>query len=170
LPTALAGFDIEYEPIYIRGLELFKVGLPYNATKSRYLMSDLNRTVKHHDIPLQFPAQFPVNGLYGVRGAIVAQQHGVFEAYDDAVWKATWVEERNVSDATVIVQIAGEVGIDEAVFAEAIRSQEIKTVLRESTEAAEAKGVFGLPAFVVGKELFWGHDRLDYVKRALQGA
>lgn len=46
----------------------------------------------------------------------------------------------------------------------------VKDRLREATAAAEARGVFGVPTFFVGDEMFWGHDRFDYVARAARDA
>jgi 2-hydroxychromene-2-carboxylate isomerase len=67
----------------------------------------------------------------------------------------------------VVLDIAAAAGLDRPSLAEAIETPAIKERLKQETAAAEARGVFGVPAFFVGDDLYWGHDRMDYVARAL---
>jgi 2-hydroxychromene-2-carboxylate isomerase len=165
---ALPGVELDYRPIYLRGLESFKSGMPYVGAKLRYQGLDLLRCAAHHEVTIRIPPVFPVNGLYALRGDLVAREMGAWEAYFPAVFDATWRDSRNVSDKNVVVELAGELGLDTDAFRERFASDDIKSQLRERTDAAIARGVFGVPAFFVGDELFWGHDRLDYVRRAVE--
>lgn len=166
LADALPGIEIEYRPIYLRGLESFKNGLPYTAPKLQYLGMDLTRCAAHHDVTVRIPPVFPVNGLYALRGDLVARQMNAWDAYFPAMFAAAWVDGRDVGNKEVVVEIAGEVGMDTDAFRDAFATPEIKADLRARTDDAVQRGVFGVPAFLVGDELFWGHDRLDYVRRA----
>ena len=70
LPARLPEAKIVYRPIYLRGLELFKNGMPYSSGKLRYIGQDLLRCAAHEQIALTMPQKFPINGLYAVRGAL----------------------------------------------------------------------------------------------------
>jgi 2-hydroxychromene-2-carboxylate isomerase len=70
----------------------------------------------------------------------------------------------------VLSDCAEKAGLDPKAALAAIETQPIKDRLRANTDAAIAKGAFGAPTFVVGDELFWGNDRMDFVERALKSA
>jgi 2-hydroxychromene-2-carboxylate isomerase len=164
LGTRLPGVEIRYRPIYLRGLEMFSKGLPYPSAKLRYIGQDLYRCAAHENIPIRIPTIFPVNGLYAVRGALAAQEAGAFDRYHRNMFHAAWRDDQNIGDKQVVLGIIRELGLDLD-----IEQPALKEKLKQDTAAAEARGLFGVPTFVVGDELFWGHDRMDYVQRALQG-
>lgn len=162
LARKLPGIAIDYRPIYLRGLEMFSQGLPYIANKAMYVVRDYLRCAEHEGIETRIPSVFPINGLYAVRGALVAMEQGRFADYHPTMFRAAFREDRNISSKDVVVEIMKELGIDAA----RIDAPDLKEKLRADTSAAEARGVFGVPSFFAGDELFWGHDRLDYVFRA----
>ena len=151
--------------IYLRGLETFARGMPYTSAKLRYSGADYLRCAAHEGVATRFPTVFPVNGLYAVRGALVALASGGFADYHARMFAAAWRDDRDLSRKEVVVEVARDAGQD-ASFAERLDDPAIKDKLRADTAAAQARGVFGTPSFFVGDELFWGHDRLDYVARA----
>ena len=167
VPRLLPGVTPAYAPIYLRGLEAFKSGFPYSAAKAAYLMQDLLRSAAHYGIPLKPPSVFPINGLQPLRGAMWAQQAGVFPVYHAAMFRAAWQQDRNVSDRATVTTIAAEIGLPAAALGAALDDPAIKDALKTSTERAIQLGVFGVPIFKVGDELFWGADRMDFVARAL---
>jgi 2-hydroxychromene-2-carboxylate isomerase len=161
LPKRLSGAKIVYRPIYLRGLELFSKGMPYTANKLRYIGQDLLRCAAHENIPLQMPTNFPINGLYAVRGALQLLDSPRFAEYHRAMFHAAWRDNRDVGNKQVVLEVARELGLELD-----LEDAATKARLKEDTAAAEARGVFGAPTFIVGDELFWGHDRLDFVERA----
>jgi len=168
LPRKLPGVAVTYRPIYIRGLEAFAKGLPYTGAKLAYLARDLQRCADHEGVVLAAPASFPVDGLHMLRAAMVALEAGAFDRFHRDMFRATWAEQRDTSDkAFVARKLATALGSSEALAAEAMANPATKERLRADTAAAEARGVFGVPTFMVGDEMFWGHDRFDYVARAL---
>lgn len=167
LARKLPGAAIDHRPIYLRGLETFSKGMPFSAAKLSYIVRDFLRCAAHEEIAAAMPAQVPVNGLYAVRGALHLIERGGFAEYHQRMFRAAWRDGRDVSRKEVVVEIAGEAGQDPAAFAAALDAPALKDRLKRDTAAAEARGVFGVPTFFVGEELFWGHDRLDYVARAL---
>jgi 2-hydroxychromene-2-carboxylate isomerase len=163
----LAGITVDYRPLYLRGTESFAKGMPYSSAKLAYIMNDLPRCAAHEGIPLAPPAAFPIDGLHALRAALVAQDRGAFERYHGPMFRAVWAESREVSKKEGVAKLLAEaLGATEAEALEAMAAQPIKDRLRDATDAAVKRGVFGVPTFFVGDEMFWGHDRLAYVARA----
>jgi 2-hydroxychromene-2-carboxylate isomerase len=160
----LVGATLEYRPVYLRGFEMFAKGPPYTAPKMSYLMLDLRRCAAEEAIEMRMPSRFPVNGLYALRGALVARRDGCFDAYHTAMFRAAWQQGRDISTREGVAAVATELGLSGV--ASALDDAAIKDALRVDTEAAVKRGVFGVPTFYVDGEMFWGHDRMHQVARA----
>lgn len=171
LEKKLPGAEILYKPTYLRGLEMFRETLPFTARKMMYLAKDLARISKREGIAHRQPSVFPVNGIQALRGALWCQENApeMFRAYHDGLFRATWAEDQNVGDKSVVIEIAAGLKLDREAFASGIGDPAIKERLKENTAAAEAQGIFGVPSFIVEGELYWGHDRMEYVREALEG-
>ncbi len=173
LDRRLPGVPITFRPVYLRGFEAFSKGMPYGANRARYIVSDLRRCATHWDVRVKFPSVFPVNGIYGVRGALWVQAHDPtrFAAYHRAMFAAAWRDDRDIGKRDVAVEVAVSVGIDGATFAAGIEDPALKERLKTHTAAQQTRGVFGVPTFFVvgatGEDLYFGHDRMDYIARAL---
>jgi 2-hydroxychromene-2-carboxylate isomerase len=166
LNRKLPGATVTYHPIYLRGLETFSKGLPYTGAKMVYLMRDIARCAEHEGVSMAPPPSFPLDGLTSLRAALVAQDSGAFDRFHRAAFRAGWQEQREVSKKEVVATLlADALGSTEAVALEAMTTPAIKDRLRDATAKAETRGVFGTPTFFVGEEMFWGHDRFDYVAR-----
>lgn len=163
----LPGLAVDYEPVYLRGLESFAERMPYGPNKPRYIRQDVARCLAHHGLPSQVPARSPINGLYALRGALVAKELGCFDVYHTAVMRGAWAQSRDISEPEPLLDVIRDAGLDAKVFGDRIAADDVKQTLRSQTERAAAAGVFGVPSFFVGDELYWGHDRLDYVRRAV---
>jgi 2-hydroxychromene-2-carboxylate isomerase len=164
LASKLPGVAVTFRPVYLRGFESFNKGVPFGAARLAYMIKDLQRCAGEHQLPFRVPASFPVNGLYSLRGAIAAIRGGMFEVYHRAMFRAVWADGRETSNKEAVAKVARELGL--ADVADALDDLSIKDELRASTEDAARRGVFGVPTFFVGDEMFWGHDRLDQVRRA----
>ena len=112
---------------------------------------------------------FPVNTLTIMRGAIVAEEEGNLDDYVDAVNRAMWEEGLKMDDAEVIAAFLSANGFDGPALLARTQEPEIKAKLAQNTEAAVARGVFGIPTFFVSDEMFFGKDRLGQVEEALGG-
>ena len=84
--------------------------------------------------------------------------------------EACWGAGRSLTDPAVREDVVTRTGLDARDLASRIARPEVKAALRSSTERALKRGVFGVPTFAFGEELFWGHDRLDELSRRLDGA
>lgn len=110
---------------------------------------------------------FPVNTLTIMRGAIVAQDEGYLDRYVVAVNRAMWEEGLKMDDPEVIASFLSSNGFDGPALLARTQEDGIKARLVANTEAAVARGAFGIPTFFVGGEIFFGKDRLDQVIEAL---
>ncbi len=164
----LPGVPVTLRPIYLRGLESFSQGVPYSATKLAYIARDLSRCTEHEGVRFTPPPVFPINGLYALRAALLAEREGALEALHPALFRAAWADARDVSNPAVVAELAREVGLGSV--ADGLGDPWVKAELKVRTEAAVGLGIFGVPSFVVGGEVFWGHDRMDYVLRAASQA
>jgi 2-hydroxychromene-2-carboxylate isomerase len=137
--------------------------------KGAYMLADLNRYAKRYGVPLVFSPFFPINTLTLMRVAAGLQLRGDarFVAYCDAVFKAIWVDALNMGDPVVVGATLATAGFDPHALLALSAEQDVKDQLKSTTQEAVERGVFGAPAFFVGKELFWGQDRLDFVREAL---
>ncbi len=137
--------------------------------KGRWMLEDLSRWARRYGVPYQLNPHFPINTLTLMRGAAGYQlrQPDAFARYVDLIFRGMWVEARNLGDATVLAETLGQAGFDAAAFAAMVGDADVKAALVANTEAAVARGVFGAPTMFVGDQMFFGQDRLDFVREAL---
>jgi 2-hydroxychromene-2-carboxylate isomerase len=136
--------------------------------KAQYMLKDLMRWAAHYGVPFRMTSRFPVNALKAMRLVIAAEASEKSAALALALFRALWVDDRDITAEDELRAIAGEVGLDPGALLPSIEAQEVKDRLRAYTDQAIARGVFGAPALVVGSELFWGNDRLHFVEEALR--
>ena len=110
---------------------------------------------------------FPVNTLLIMRGLIAARRAGVGDAYLAAVERAMWEAGEKMDDPAVVRRVLDAAGLDGETLIAATQDPQVKAELVANTEAAVARGVFGIPTFFVGGEMFFGKDRLGQVEEAV---
>ena len=170
--AAAVGATIDWRPMLLGGV--FKstgnqspVVVP---AKAAYMNNDLERFAKRYGVPFSFNPHFPINTLALMRGAAAYQDDVVVSStYRDAIFRAIWVEARNLNEPDVIGQVLSDAGLDPAELMNRIGQQNVKDQLIANTEEAVNRGVFGAPTFFVGERMFFGQDRLDFVADALSG-
>ena len=122
---------------------------------------------KHGLTAFRFNPHFPVNTLMIMRGLIAARRLGVGEAYLEVVLKAMWEDGQKMDDPEVVMAVLTAAGLDAGAILGATQDPAVKAELVANTEAAVARGVFGIPSFFVGDEMFFGKDRLGQVEEEL---
>jgi len=167
-----AGANAVYKPV--RMADVFKVsgGLPLGqraAQRQAYRMMELRRWREHLGVPLNLePKFFPVDDSRAACMVVaLSQRGGDMGALSGGVLQAVWADERDIADPATLVAIADERGLDGRELLAAAQEPAASAGYQANTEAAIAAGVFGAPTFVIGDDLFWGQDRLDFVARAL---
>jgi 2-hydroxychromene-2-carboxylate isomerase len=174
----LAATRVEAEVAKVGGAVRFRpflLGGVFNASgnrapletpaKFRHLATDCNRWARRLGVPFAWPAKFPVLTVLPLRAAFAAEKLGKLVPYSHAMFRAYWAEGRDISDASVVEEVATKAGLPgAALIAEA---PSYKEALKAQTQEAVDRGSFGAPTFFVGQEMFIGNDRLDFAVEAL---
>ena len=137
--------------------------------KARYSVHDFERSARYAGVRYRQPSKFPIGAVGASRAVLWLQQHQPDQAnaFVRAVFRAFFQDDRDISDAAVVAQIAQALGIDGQKLMEGAQEPAIKDELRRRVEEAIAFGVFGAPTIVVDGEVFWGNDRLPQIERWL---
>ena len=136
--------------------------------KLAYEHLEMRRFIEKHGLgKFRLNPHFPVNTLTIMRGAIVAEDEGNLDDYVDAVNRAMWEDGLKMDDPEVIATFLSANGFDGPALLARTQEPGIKAKLVANTEAAVARGAFGIPTFFVGDDIFFGKDRLGQVEEAL---
>ena len=165
--AAVLGVEVLWRPFDLRPISQ-SLGMPQgpfraNPPKLAYMWRDVERRAQRHGLPFAGNPPYPLERpeLLATRTAIYAAAHGWCGEFTRAVYRSAFAEGQMLGDeATVTTAIRG-LGLDAKVVLDAARSDAITRKLSESTEEAQQRGMFGSPSFVIGRELFWGDDRLE---------
>ncbi|CAI8762369.1 MULTISPECIES: 2-hydroxychromene-2-carboxylate isomerase [Pseudomonas] len=173
LPTICEQTDSQliYIPILLGGV--FKAtGNASPATipaKGRHMIQDLDRYARRYGVPLKFNPHFPINTLMLMRAVTGIQLHHPerFVAFIDCLFNALWVDGRNLNDPATVAAVLSDNGFDPNEVLALTADETVKATLKDNTEKAVQRGVFGVPSMFVDDQLYFGQDRLDFVLEAL---
>jgi len=158
LPLLPAGTQLDLVPVLFAGLlnHYGHVGPAEIASKRRFTYRFIVWRARKMGVPLKMPPAHPFNPLSALRLVIAAggDRRAVETAFDFVFGQG-----RDVADPAVLTDLARELGV--ADLQAALNDAGVKQTLRNNTDWAIGRGVFGVPTFVIGTELFWGHDALD---------
>ena len=135
--------------------------------KVGYEMLEIRRFVDRHKINFRMNPHFPVNSLTLMRAFVAAQDAGEEADFIEMGLKGMWEDGLKLDDPDVLKQAIDAAGLDGAGLLAAAQTDRVKKKLADNTAAAVARGVFGLPTFFVGSEMFWGKERLPQVEEAV---
>lgn len=135
-----------------------------------YSRRDLDRCARMLEIPYRTPTQFPVATVAACRAYywLADCDSDLTRQLAHLLFRAYFVDDRNISDSAVVVKVAEAVGINRNELEAALEDQAVKDRVRQVTDSAIEKKVFGSPFFVVDNEPFWGHDRIYQVEKWLE--
>ncbi len=138
--------------------------------KGRYTFTDFDRFARRYGVPLRRNPHFPINTLLPMRGAIGLQrtQPERLADYCRAMFQAIWGDARNLNEPAEVGAVLAAAGFDPQALLALTNEAQTKQALKDATEEAVRRGVFGAPTFFVGEQMFWGQDRIDFLKEALQ--
>lgn len=169
--AARHGRTVNWHPVLL-GVVFKQTGaqpLTQVPVKGPYSQRDFARSARYLGVPFAMPPVFPIAGQAPSRITLWARARdpaaGVRAAR--ALYRAFFVEGRDISQPDVAAQVAGEAGFDAAAARAAIDDPAIKDALKSEVEKAIAAGVFGSPFFIVDGEPFWGADRFEQIDRWL---
>jgi 2-hydroxychromene-2-carboxylate isomerase len=168
------GALIDYRPFTL--IELMqKVGNRPTSiecqNKGAYVMADLKRWAKRYQVEFAANPAWPrIDFAELARGALVAIDEGCGADYVAAVFRAVWGDAADLSQRPKLLDVLAQVKLDgDRLLRRAALPQYI-TRLTESTATAAERGVFGSPTMFIGKEMFFGNDRFDFMIQALAPA
>jgi 2-hydroxychromene-2-carboxylate isomerase len=171
-----ANAAVYVRPVNITAIFAISGGLPLGqraAQRQAYRLVELERFSKHLGVPINLkPRFFPVPAdLAAKLIAAVFHSDGQDAAMRmcSAVFAAVWIQDRDISNPTVLAEITSECRIP-AIRNEQALSEEVKSLYEENTRRAIKMQIFGAPSYVIDGEIFWGQDRLDFVQEKLERA
>lgn len=173
LPSLCASHDADlvYRPMLLGGVfqatgNASPAAIP---AKGRYTQMDYERHARRYGVPFRGNPHFPIITLFLMRAVTGIQLHHPerLQAFLGCVFKALWIDALNLNDPqlTASTLIAG--GFDPAEIERLTQDPQTKDALKATTQQAVERGVFGAPTLFVGDQMFFGQDRMDFVREAL---
>ncbi len=163
--------NLVYEPMLLGAVHKATNNTPPGAVaaKGRYMvLQDLPRFVQRYGIEFNFNPNFPINTLKLMRGCYAAKELSCFEKYVDIIYDGMWIQKLHLGKDEVLLDTLNNAGLNAEKMLELVQTDSVKTALKENTDKAVSKGAFGAPTMYLGKEMYFGQDRLDFVEEALQ--
>ena len=145
------------------------IGPVETLAKRGYTFQDVARLAHSLGLRLTGPAEHPFRSLRALGALSLFRRQPQALALAVALSDACWGSGRNLADIDVIRDVVASVGLDMAGLENRLSTIAVKQDLRDLTAEALRIGVFGVPTFVSGDEIFWGHDRMDLLAAFVEG-
>lgn len=155
---------VNYMPILLGGLHnLHKITPPaFIPSKARFMIRDCKMVAEKKNIKFKFNSYFPIKSLNLMRGVFIAEEDDIKSFYIDNIFDAIWRDGLNMNDQNIIDKVLKNLNINPKTFMLRCMTQINKEKLKNYTQEAFDKGIFGAPTFYVKNKIFWGQDRLEY--------
>ena len=139
---------------------------PHQWRRVRYSYMDVRREANRVGLTIRGTQKIFDSAPAGI-GLLYAKRHGVFRAYNDAVFARFWKRELDIENPAALADVLRAAGADATGFADFL-ANEGRQELRAVQQAAEAAGVFGVPSFLLPDgELYWGREHLPRLREVL---
>lgn len=159
-----AGISVRWRPFNVRTLFVEQNNIPFRdkPVKAAYMWRDMERRASKFGIEWGGIPPYPVDksGLSN-RIGIVASEEGWAGDYTKAAYRAWFLQHQDFGEPEIASTILQNIGKDTKSVIARADSDEIHQKFAEQTDEARRLGIFGVPSFVLGKEIFWGDDRLE---------
>lgn len=168
----LGDCEVAWKPILLGGVMKATGNMPaedFPAAKRAWMTRDYQRCAARDGIAFSWNNAFPINTLYLMRAVTGFAGRERYIVLVDALFDAMWARVLDLSLPEVRDAVLTDAGFDPAEIAALAADDAVKSRLKDATEAAVRRGVFGAPAFFVGEEIFFGQDRMDFVAEAARG-
>jgi len=152
-----------YKPILLGGLhKLANITPPaFNEFKMKNMKNDCEMVSSKNHIPFRWNEKFPINSISIMRGYLFIDEENK-EQYIDVFFEAYWKYNQDLSLQSNFNKIIEKLNIDPLIIQKGIKDENIKEKLKQLTNKAFSKKVFGAPTFMYNEKIFWGQDRLEY--------
>ena len=163
--AAKAGVAIRWRPFNVRMLFVEQTNIPFpkeKAAKVAYMWRDIERRARHYGLDWNGIPPYPVDrsGLANRLG-VIAGKEGWASAFTQAAYRAWFIEHKDFGQPEVAEALLLGLGMNAQTLIARADSDAWKADFVAETDVARSLGIFGVPTFVVGSELFWGHDRME---------
>jgi len=174
LPAIAERFALRVEPVPVLFAGLLEangqLGPAEIRPKATWMARNNLRKAAQLGVRLKPPAFHPFNPLLPLRVSSLDLEPAGRSALISRLFEGTWADQLATSEPAVVERLVREAGLaDPAGLVERASGPEVKQRLRDQTEGAIERGVFGVPIFEVEGELFWGYDDLPYLELFLSG-
>lgn len=161
-----AGVDIAWKPFLLgpvfRALGWDSSPFVVQKAKGEYaLKQDMPRLCAKYGLPWQHPSVFPRRALLPLRVALLASEEPWVGEFCRRMMRLHFGEDVDIDQPGVVADTLAILGQDADEVLLRAQSEHNRQGLREQTDAAQRKGLFGAPTFIVGDAMFWGNDRLE---------
>ena len=152
-----------YKPILVGALHnLQGITAPaFIKPKLKHMISDCNLIAKKDNFAFMWNSKFPINSLNIMRGYIFVN-NDIKDLYLNIMFDAYWKENLDISNKEVLITLLKRCKINLDSFLRGIKDKKIKDELKNITQEAHDKEIFGAPTYVVNNKIFWGQDRLEF--------
>ena len=152
-----------YKPVLVGGLHnLQGITAPaFIKPKLKHMMSDCYIIANKEKSNFIWNSKFPINSLNIMRGYLFINNE-TQDSYLNVIFDAYWKDDLDISNEEVLRMLLEKCKIDPSNFFDGIKNPKIKDELKNATQEAHDKEVFGAPTFVVNNKIFWGQDRLEF--------
>lgn len=163
--AALKGVTVQWRP-FLLGPIFQSFGWsssPFvlQQAKGAYTWKDMQRQCTKYSIPWRKPSVFPRPATLPMKVAAAYADEPWIGMYCKAFMTKNFALDQDFNSWEQVREVLVEVGVSPQEIIDSVVSGNRKNLLRESTDEAVAKGIFGAPTFFVRGEMFWGNDRLD---------
>ncbi len=155
---------IRYKPILLGGLHnLHGIKAPaFIPAKAKHMIRDCKLIAERNNVKFKFNSYFPIRSLNLMRGVLVAEEDNIKNYYIDNIFNTVWQDGLNMNDEIIVHKVLKNLNVNPKTFSLRSTSSLIKDSLRNKTNEAYEKGVFGAPTFVSNNKIFWGQDRIEF--------
>ena len=164
------GVPIHWRPIHLANL-MDRIGgmrpLDQSPARIAWYRQDLADRMAQHGLPYDPHPDYPLRPSRALRACVYAAERGCADAFVRTVMRGYWSGKRDISDLAVLQAMAGEAGLGPRAVADIVADERYKAAVVANTDDAIARGVFGVPSFILEGKLFFGSDRMDRLDAAL---
>ena len=155
--------NFNYKPVLVGGLHnLQGITAPaFIKPKLKHMISDCDLIAKKDKFDFIWNSKFPINSLNIMRGYLFINNENK-DLYLNIMFDAYWKDNLDVSNEEILKSLLEKCKIDSDTFFEGIKDPKIKEELKNATQEAHDKEIFGAPTFFVNNKIFWGQDRLEF--------
>ncbi|WP_420598685.1 2-hydroxychromene-2-carboxylate isomerase [Neptuniibacter sp.] len=127
---------------------------------------DVARFARRLQIPLN-PPPMETETTLAAKLSLLAEEKGVLREYIISVMDKEWAEGQNIGEQEILFSAGERAGLNRDDMQTALDNPEYMTLLEANVEEADEKGVIGVPTFLIGDQIFWGQDRIEFVLEEL---